>query len=589
MKNSINSLIIPFCILLVIVSCTPSTTLSELKPYLKKTVSWKFTKLNRKVPLHIYYLEDKTDPDGRDVIVYVENRAWERIGQEDDLSILSDFIQKKFIVITLDFGNDPRAVSPSIDNDINEVYSAVFGYKTKSLLQDINLIPKEYRCFVIPEGYRVATDLTYWEIDKHGVNGTLEYIMNTYNREIVPKMPGIKPASTPSELVDRRGKPFDYRVKMDILYPSQSKKKLPAFIYSETSQNRNAHCEPTSDGSHLNWFQLRGYVYIVMGHCFNPATVHYWHFIDFTLDHWNGLACYTAAIRYLNANSDKYSINTDYIGGMGISKGQYAITRLSDPNNANGMESKKFESFPGEYSESATLPGQIVFIKTEGVPEGTPEQQPWQGYPSKIACGWQGMGMGSFESEYITPDYVPTILACGENDRDVITKEAYPRFLNRLEELDVNYISLFMQGLGHSLSYGYDERMGVDRYQLVIDFFDRYLRAEEKLPPAVLIISPRDKKEDVSPAAGISIDFAPVIDTQSIIREKGIRIIRSRNNQEVDGSWKVSHRGTRYTFKPQKALIKNEQYTIIITTKVKDEAGTHLDRKKTVHFRVASE
>jgi len=69
----------------------------------------------------------------------------------------------------MDFGKDKKAVSPFIDNDVNAVYSAVFGYKTKSLLKDIRLIPKQYKCYVLPEGYRVATDLTYWEIDKHGV------------------------------------------------------------------------------------------------------------------------------------------------------------------------------------------------------------------------------------------------------------------------------------------------------------------------------------------------------------------------------------------------------------------------------------
>ena len=150
-------------------SCTSSANLSELKPYLKKSVSWKCTTLNKEVPLNIYYLEERQILMEGMLLFMSKTSAWERIGQESDLSILSDFIKKKFIVITLDFGNDPKAVSPSIDNDINDVYSAVFGYKTKSLLKDINLIPKEYRCFVIPEGYRVATDLVYWEIDKHGV------------------------------------------------------------------------------------------------------------------------------------------------------------------------------------------------------------------------------------------------------------------------------------------------------------------------------------------------------------------------------------------------------------------------------------
>jgi hypothetical protein len=134
MKILIKSLNIPlFLVYLMMGSCTSSADLSELKPYLKKSVSWECTTLNREVPLNIYYLEDKTDSDGRDVIVYVKNRALVRIGQEEDLSILRDFIKEKFIVITLDFGNDPKAASPWFDNDINDVYSAVFGYKTQSL------------------------------------------------------------------------------------------------------------------------------------------------------------------------------------------------------------------------------------------------------------------------------------------------------------------------------------------------------------------------------------------------------------------------------------------------------------------------
>ena len=586
MNSPLKSSMIPLIILLIMGSCKSSENLSELKPYLRKSISWKCSTLNKEVPLNIYFQEDKTDSDGRDVIVYLKNRAWERIGQESDLSILDDFIKNKFIVITLDFGDDLKAASLYLDNDLNDVYNAVFGYKTNSLLKDINLIPKEYRCFIIPEGYRVATNLVYWEIDKHGVYGTLEYIMNTYNAEIVPKVPGLKPASTPEEMVDRHGKPFDYTVKMDILYPSQSKKKLPVFFYSETSQLRNAHCEPASDGSHLNYYQMRGYVYVVMGHCFNPVTVHYWHFGDFTLDHWNGLACYTAAIRYLYANSDKYSINTNYIGGMGISKGQYAITRLSDPGHDKGMESKKFVSFPGGTSKPILISGQIVFVGNDSLPEGTPEPQPWPGYPSKITCGWQGMGMGLFESEYITPDYAPTILACGENDRDVITKEAYPRFLNRLEELDVNYIPLFMQGLGHSLSFGYDKRLGVDRYQLVMDFFDRYLKVEDKLPPSVLLIAPRDSAENVSPATGVTIYFAPVMDEKTILDNSGISLVRLSDNTEVKGSWKVSHGGTKFTFIPEHTLKTSEQYKIVISTKVRDNAGTPLDKERTARFKV---
>lgn len=549
-------------------SCTPKDTFPELKSYLKKTISWNFPTINREIPVNIYYHGDSTDSEGSDAVIYIKNKAWERIGQESDLSILSDLIRQRYIVITMDFGKDKKAVSPAIDNDINELYNAVFGNKqTPSILKDINLTAKKFRCFVIPEGYRVATDLTYWEIDKHGVYGTLEYIMKSYNDDIVPNVKEMKPAVTPSDMVDRKGNPFDYRIKMDICYPSQPKKKLPAFVYSETQSTRNSHGGLTDDGSHLIWYQLRGYVYVVMGHCFNPCVTHYWHFIKFTLDHWNGLACYSAGLRYIYMNADKYAIDTDHIGVMGISKGQYAVTRLSDPNHASGTESKRFEGFP----------------------EGTPEPQPWQGYPSKISAGWQGMGMGLWEFEYVTPDYVPTILACGENDRDVITQEGTPRFLKRLEELDINHVNLFMEGLGHSLAYGYDKRLRVDRYQLVIDFFDRYLKVEDKLPPVVLIITPCDSAENVSTLPEISVQFAPVIDEKSILEKRGIKVGKVTGNKELSGSWKVTHGSTKFTFIPEQPLEKNETYYIYVSSKVKDKAGIQLDREKRTQFKVAAE
>jgi hypothetical protein len=541
--------------------------LSELNPYLRKSISWKCMTQDKVVPLNIYYFGGDTRPDGSEVIVYLKNSAWDRIGLESDLSILSDYIQKKFIVITVDFGNDKLSVSPRFDKDLHEIFKAVYGFRTVSLLKDINLKPKEFRCFFLPEGYRVATNLVYWDIDKHAVYGTMEYIMKSYNEDIVPKLPGLEPVTAPMDMVDRYGNPFDFSVKMDIVYPSQSRKKLPAIIFSAWLAPRNPNGEPITYLPHFAGFTTRGYIYIVMGHCFNPCVQHYFHYSKFTLDQWNGFACYSAAMRYINANAEKYNINAEHIGMAGHSKGEYAITRLSDPHHEGGKEISRFEGFP----------------------EGSPEPQPWPGYPSNISVGYQSMGMGLFEPEYITRDYVPTIVACGENERDVISKEGHPAFVKRLEELDCNYINLFMQGLGHEVPYGYDERMGVDRYQLMHDFFDRYLKVEDKLPPVVLVVSPCDKKEDVSPSSQIIIDFAPVIDGESILNGKGIRILRAKNNNEVEGFWKVSHGGTRYSFKPAHDLNKNEKYSFDITAIVKDKRGIHLEQEKTVRFTVSSE
>ncbi len=535
---------------------------SELDPFLRKSVAWKCDKLDREVPLKVYYADPATGPEGAEVIVYVMNDAWPRIGREPDLAILRDNIRDGFITITVDFGNDPKAVSTFIDKDLHDIFRAVYGVKAESLLADVNLKPVRYRCFFMPAGYRVATDLVYWELDKHAVYGTLEYVMDSYNEYIVPKVEGLEPVTDPQDMVDRNGKPFDYTVKMDIVYPSQARRKVPVLVNSETISARNPNSSPGAYRPHYIGFTMRGYAHVVMGHCFNPCVNHYFHFIKFELDHWNGLACYTAAMRYIHMNAEKYNLDTDHVGMMGHSKGQYAVTRLSAPNHVDGTESKRYEGFP----------------------EGTPEPQPWQGYPSDIQVGYQSMGMGTFESEYITPDYAPTIFVCGENERDVISKEGFPKFARRLEELDVNHISMLMEGLGHELPYGYDARLGVDRYQLVHDFFDRYLKPDAGLPPVVLMTTPRDGADDVAPTSEIAVHFAPIIDERTIHEGEGIRVIRLSDDSEVRGSWRSTRKGTRFVFEPEGPLASGETYRIVVTTDVRDKAGTPLEEQREVRF-----
>ncbi|MDD4425192.1 MAG: hypothetical protein PHS40_04650, partial [Mariniphaga sp.] len=77
-----------FFILSTLVACTPSTSLSELDPYKRKSLNLNFKDLGKELPLNIYFLEDSTGSEARDVIVYLKNKAWKRVGQEDDHSIL---------------------------------------------------------------------------------------------------------------------------------------------------------------------------------------------------------------------------------------------------------------------------------------------------------------------------------------------------------------------------------------------------------------------------------------------------------------------------------------------------------------------
>ncbi|MGC1241937.1 MAG: Ig-like domain-containing protein, partial [Chryseosolibacter sp.] len=84
----------------------------------------------------------------------------------------------------------------------------------------------------------------------------------------------------------------------------------------------------------------------------------------------------------------------------------------------------------------------------------------------------------------------------------------------------------------------------------------------------------------------ISVQFAPVIDEKSILEKNGVRIIRIKNNREIDGTWKVTHGGTKFTFTPAEHLSQNEQYKIQVTTKVKDRRGKKLAEEKVSLFSV---
>src|SRR5688500_4639920 len=102
-------------ILIVTLSCTSTVraappVLADLDQYLKKSIIWTSPTLNREIPLKIYFQGKPDELEEPEVIVYLKNKAWDRIGQEPDLPILSDYIQKRFIVITADYGNDPKAI-----------------------------------------------------------------------------------------------------------------------------------------------------------------------------------------------------------------------------------------------------------------------------------------------------------------------------------------------------------------------------------------------------------------------------------------------------------------------------------------------
>lgn len=556
-----------FAFLILLVASGRTILLAEdpaaLEPYLRKTTSWECQTLNKDVPVNIYYITRSTHSRpwniGSLVLVYVKNHGHGRIGTEPDSSILLDYIKEHYIVITIDFENDPQAVSPHFDSDLHHLFGAIYKQGEGSLFEGVNLTPRVYRCFFVPAGCRVATDLVFWELDKHGANGTLEFIMERYNKKIAGVVYGKEKVKSPDEMTDRQGRPFQYKLAMDIVYPSMAIKKVPIIVYASTQVTRHPNVAPGTYRPHMMGFTMRGYAYAIIDHCYDPLRRHFWFNPgDFSLNPWNGLASNTAAIRYIRANARKFNIDERYIGAMGHSKGEYTVARLSDPDHINQEEQRKFEDFP----------------------EGSPEPQPNPDYSSRISVGYQSPGNWP---QYVSENDVPTIVAHGAKDR---LGRRYEETFKQLEELDINHVSMLMKDLGHELPHGIDAELGFDRYRLVHDLFDRYLQVEKNLPPVVLMISPPHQRENVPVSAPVSVQFAPQMDEISVTDGKSVKVIRLSNNRSVRGSWEISRQGTKFTFSPRSQFKEGEEYKVVISIDVKNQAGTQLEGDIYSEFKI---
>jgi hypothetical protein len=533
----------------------PEPPISE---YLRGQTFWSFSGIDQEALLRIHYINETTPPAGGEapVIVYCMNPAMPRIGQEPDSSILPDLINDGYIVITADFYNNPQAVSPHIEEDLHEFFKEVISYGDRtSPLDGTGLVPdSDGRLWYLPEGYRIERDVTFFQTDIHGSYGTLDNIMGHWNTYVVDNY-SLDPVTDPAQMYQPGGAPIDYNATFDIVYPSQTGgQKVPLVYWNGTATYRNMMTSPATRRYHFAGFVMRGYAWANPAHCFDPLVYWYGAFPASEMDWWNGLKHNSAFIRYIHKHADEYNIDSSLIGGWGHSKGQYGITRLSDPNNASGQELRP--SFTG-------------------FPEGSPEPQPNTGYPSTITCGYQSMGLGDDHPEFVTADYVPTLTVCGDrDDYGHYEPDRWPKLVEKLEEMDVPHTAFLMYDVGHDLPTGYDPVLGIDRYLVCVDFFDRYLKPG-LLPPVPLIIKPRDQRTDVLPTEPVWINFAPIIDSDTVLTDDAIKVYKTSDMSQIPGTWTRLNGGTTYNFVPAAGKFEaGQSYRIVITGGVKDVHGT---------------
>ncbi|MBQ9115933.1 MAG: hypothetical protein IJY04_02815, partial [Clostridia bacterium] len=116
------------------------------------------------------------------VVLYVVNANIERIGTSSDTDIIKSMIERGYAVAVLDYLDSRKAKSPELDFSAQSlrVKMGAGDYFT-----DKSVFPSgTYQDnIIVPAGYDVLLNDVYFELDKHGTDGTLEKIVNVWNND----------------------------------------------------------------------------------------------------------------------------------------------------------------------------------------------------------------------------------------------------------------------------------------------------------------------------------------------------------------------------------------------------------------------
>ena len=323
----------------------------------------------------------KSGYHGTPVILYTVNTRMERIGKDSDTEIIKSMLDRGYVVVVADYLNSAKAVSPALDNSAQVLRTRMLNgeFFTDSVF------PGGYyrENHIVPAGYNILADQVFWEVDKHGVDGSLQEIVNNWNNDfrgtkgekLVIWATGntvdtrktvldgavwydasgkedanglytkIKytVATSIYDCVDPDGSMVDLDLYIHVVYPTvdETSKPVPVMSLANSSNYPTSSVTSGDPRAHSAGFLFNGYAQVVYDYLWFPmGRSASWGYYDGNLatsgavtgDHMNyALHLYndklvnTAAMRYLRyltlSQPDTYKFDTDAFGVYGNSKG----------------------------------------------------------------------------------------------------------------------------------------------------------------------------------------------------------------------------------------------------------------------------
>lgn len=563
---------------------------------------------------------------GTPIMIYVINTQAKRYGTLSDEEIVKGMLDRGYVVLVLDYFSDEKAVGYALDLSVQGIRRKLMeGY----IFEDIDCIGKgSYpETLVVPSGCDVSYGNVYWELDKHGADGTLEKITEIWNNdfrgtkgEVLIKWTdengerkatqsahdGTQPfwcnekgerdengsyimikytlAKDVTDCVKRDGTMIDLKLYMHIVYPTRPKQKHPVMCLANSSENLCAG-SATADRPHMNGFLFRGYVGVLYDYCYTPMarSDHYGYFDGYPKKGYitgdNGtysLKTYNvfsdnAAMRFIRylalSQGDKYAFDINAIGVYGNSKGGW-MTYLGE-KDPGAMGNQRI--FKGHHGETRYENGDTESRK--GVNGG--ELQPFLTYQGKSI--WDGADLiySSCGATWfgVTRGHTPLFVSCNRRDESCYSTSNSLVNLGRVCNVPTMWLEI---PLPHTITYGEDLLYGIDAYEALFEFSGYYLYRKAIKALGVRV------NNDLFPAS-VTVLFSGAVERS----EAEKIIVTDINGNAVAGEMEGCYGGCEWTFTPSTPLYGGG-YKLTVPSGICGDNGKRSEKERSFDIAFAN-
>lgn len=540
-----------------------------------------------------YTKEAKADTSTKatEIVFYLMNYndLGENNSNEDDLAIIYDLVDSGYLVVTLDYFGNEKACYPALTNSVQKIKTSSLS----TILNGYSYLSTVRR--VIPSGYRITSDIMFFNQIENAPKGVKESTVfsawnssgfeEKYNavRASNPSMPAYQEYDNYLDLYKPDGSPIDFRMYLDVYYPSRPKTDdTPVICWASSAQETAGNHATKVERPHDVEAVLRGYALALYDHGYYPMARedHYDYFNPYGIQSQIGIHTHAAAIRCVRYYSYLFGYGTDNYGGFGHSKSAL-IASLANPHPELLPEQSTFaksytwneKKYDASYYRNEKY-GDLPYLAYKDSDETI---------PSNLQFCYSSMGLGvELHARNHNASTAPMFTASGISDQ-YRQWEFWSEQLNTFNQSGSNYIGLSFLDKGHEYVFGANAVYGFNELDLAFDYIDYFLK--DGISPRVGFFT-TDGIAEVTTDSGVGVQFTGSISEASIY--SGVTLTDTTENKEIAFTATSIGNGAKWNFYAKDGFVEGHSYRLDIGATVAGANGVVIQSPESATFICAN-